>query len=78
MSAIVTTAVVYALAVANTADRQKFQAGSRPYQPSRIVSCPLNDYGRPQGCSATTTGRFANPYANHQSGEAVTMKDEPK
>lgn len=68
MPVIATTAIVYAMLATNTYDRQKFQAGSQPYQPSRVVSCPLNEFGRPQNCSVTTTGRFSNPSATtHQT-----------
>jgi hypothetical protein len=63
MPVIATTAIVYGVIATNTYDRQKFQAASQPYQPSRIVSCPLNESGRPQNCRVETTGRFANPYA---------------
>lgn len=56
MSVIGTTAIVYGLIATNTYDRQKFQAGSQPYVPSRVVSCPLNDYGRPQGCTVQSRG----------------------
>lgn len=76
MSALAVAAVSYVLAIGNHHDKAKFQAGSQPYTPSRVVSCPLNEYGRPQNCSVTTTGRFANPYAVPQS--QLTMKDETK
>lgn len=54
MSALAVAAVSYVLAVGNTYDKQKFNAGSQPYTPMRIVNCPLNEYGRPAKCSVTT------------------------
>lgn len=76
MSATLTAAAVYLALGANTLDREKFKAGSQPYTPSRVVSCPLNEYGRPSGCRVDTVGRFANPYAGKVVQGGIT--DTPK
>jgi hypothetical protein len=79
MSAIAATAIVYGIFAMNSYDRAKFQAGSQPHQPMRVVSCPLNEYGRPQNCSVRSTPisvtqkveHWVNPVAQDELYERV-------
>lgn len=71
MPVIATTAIVYALIATNTYDRQKFQSGSKPYTPMRVVSCPLNENGRPQGCSVRTNSLAVQDKSKTDDGYIV-------